>query len=650
MKADITPDKSLIKKLGLSGYKTEQALAELVDNSIDARIPGRTENIAVRLDFVWHRITVTDDGLGMNEGELAEAMVIARSTKAGRQLGRFGMGLKGACSALGRRFEIITSQEDSAAWHRIRYDEEDWLGDASKGWDNFEVEEVRPVRGEEDWHGTRVEIDLVTVPIYPNQTTRFKERFGVRYSPYIESGQVSIKVNTLECKPRAPVLADGTRWKPVHMQLASGMHIVGRLGLLKTRSVGGGGYGIHLFKNGRLIRAFEKFGFPAHPENAQLIGELNLDHVPVNFNKSRFIEESRQYAEALNAFKKSDALSKILRSSKPIRHAAVQVDSIMSYFNGQGPAQHLERHIRASESAKALAEAAGKAFSLKKPGGAQVQIRFEPAADGPLYTISIEKEVAQVGVNTNSPMFRMVGNPALLIALIASESELVSKDPDRAALLLKDRNARMDEFVREWTCGMPADAGKAVSSQPKWRYREPQLPDIHGYGLHPDLLEIHDHLRNSYEMQFQFTALSTLRPYLHNLLGKVVYTVHTTRGNGDELAGCIMEKFGGRVSAVDRPTTDTIFALFYSGPTDIVVAVREYAGIPNSTVAMPAKALVDLVIEKDVHKAPISGEEPRMVLYSMLRHGLVSLAEVRRQARRVKQSGRIEEIIEAGPA
>lgn len=37
---DITPDKSLIKKLGLVGYRTEQAVAELVDNSIDARVEG----------------------------------------------------------------------------------------------------------------------------------------------------------------------------------------------------------------------------------------------------------------------------------------------------------------------------------------------------------------------------------------------------------------------------------------------------------------------------------------------------------------------------------------------------------------------------------------------------------------------------------
>lgn len=48
---DITPDKSLIKKLGLVGYRTVQAIAELLDNSIDARIENQEEKIIVKLNF-----------------------------------------------------------------------------------------------------------------------------------------------------------------------------------------------------------------------------------------------------------------------------------------------------------------------------------------------------------------------------------------------------------------------------------------------------------------------------------------------------------------------------------------------------------------------------------------------------------------------
>ena len=647
MLADITPDKSLVKKLGLSGYRTEQALAELVDNSIDARIPGRMEHIKVRLDFEARRISVTDDGHGMDGKGLAEAMVIARSAKGKGKLGEFGMGMKGACSALGQRFEIVTSQEGSDVQYRAKYDEEEWLGDASKEWNNFEVEEMRPARDEEDWHGTRVSIGPVTVPMYSNQTARFKEKFGARYSPYLESKQVDIRINTLVCRPVAPTLAEKSDWMPVHIRLAPGEHISGRLGLLAKRSIGGE-YGIHLFKNNRLIRAFEKFGFSSHPENSRLIGMLNLDHVPVNFNKSRFIEESQSYVEALDQFSKSGALSQMLRSSKPDKRPAVSVTSVMDYFGGRGSAQYMERRIRASESDKTLDAAMGKEFTIEVPGGTPVSVRFESSPSEPLYATSVADGAVRVNVNTGNASFGLVGNPAFLVGLIASEAEMISKDPERASQLLEGRNKRIEGFVREWTKKPPlTDSSASLKHR---RFREPSVPNIDGYGLYRDLLEIHDHLRSTYPMRFQFTALSTLRPYLHNLLGKVVYTVHALKGNGNELAGCIMDEFSGRISAVDRPTLDTIIALFYSGPADTVVAVREYANVPNSTIASPAKALVDLVIEKDVYKMPIHGDEPRMVLYSMLRHGLVDLAEVRRQARRAKQSARIEEIIKAGPA
>lgn len=49
IQVDITPDKSLVQKLGFVGYRTEQAVAELLDNSIDARISDEKE----QSKFIW---------------------------------------------------------------------------------------------------------------------------------------------------------------------------------------------------------------------------------------------------------------------------------------------------------------------------------------------------------------------------------------------------------------------------------------------------------------------------------------------------------------------------------------------------------------------------------------------------------------------
>jgi len=77
------------------GYDLSAAVADLVDNSLDA------DALHVDIDLVhderggWLR--VVDDGLGMTEGDIDEAMRYGSARKYGdRDLGHFGLGLKTA--------------------------------------------------------------------------------------------------------------------------------------------------------------------------------------------------------------------------------------------------------------------------------------------------------------------------------------------------------------------------------------------------------------------------------------------------------------------------------------------------------------------------------------------------------------------------
>jgi len=180
---DLTPDKSLVKKIGLAGYRTEQAIAELIDNAIDAR---RRDGVTVRvtLDFAGKSITVDDDGEGMDLESLRDAMTIARSYKHGSaSLGMFGFGMKSACSALGRHVVIQTSKEDAPDVYGIEYDESAWLEDEARSWDNFEIDQSAKAR---PWHGTQIRIGLLNVPLYPLQAKTLLDKFGLRYSQYIK--------------------------------------------------------------------------------------------------------------------------------------------------------------------------------------------------------------------------------------------------------------------------------------------------------------------------------------------------------------------------------------------------------------------------------------------------------------------------------
>lgn len=107
----VPPDPAgTIESLGALGYTLESAIADLVDNSIDAGAG------TVDINFHWNGpasyITVADDGHGMTEEELQGAMAIAaRGPRASRQvaeLGRFGMGLKTASFSQASRLSVWT--------------------------------------------------------------------------------------------------------------------------------------------------------------------------------------------------------------------------------------------------------------------------------------------------------------------------------------------------------------------------------------------------------------------------------------------------------------------------------------------------------------------------------------------------------------
>ena len=90
----ILPDpRRMIVALRQVGYSFEQAISDLVDNSIN----GRASNVLIRFICDDHRIrscVIADDGEGMSLARMTEAMRFgsAEQTRSG-SLGKYGMGL-----------------------------------------------------------------------------------------------------------------------------------------------------------------------------------------------------------------------------------------------------------------------------------------------------------------------------------------------------------------------------------------------------------------------------------------------------------------------------------------------------------------------------------------------------------------------------
>lgn len=136
---------SMIETFRAIGYSIETAIADIIDNSITAG----AKNIWIDYDWKGSKTTLSilDDGLGMNNKQLIQAMRPGSRSpleeRSSNDLGRFGLGLKTASFSQSRKFTVFSKAKgykpvfwtwdldyvnQAQAWKLIRYipDEENW--------------------------------------------------------------------------------------------------------------------------------------------------------------------------------------------------------------------------------------------------------------------------------------------------------------------------------------------------------------------------------------------------------------------------------------------------------------------------------------------------------------------------------------------
>ena len=111
-----------IEGLRDTGYEPADALEDIVDNSIAA---NATE-VVIR---VWMTpageplVTVADNGHGMDEVALINAMTYGSAARPNpASLGKFGLGLKTASTAMCRQLTVVTRGEDGGTPHSATWD------------------------------------------------------------------------------------------------------------------------------------------------------------------------------------------------------------------------------------------------------------------------------------------------------------------------------------------------------------------------------------------------------------------------------------------------------------------------------------------------------------------------------------------------
>ncbi len=131
----------LVEILASVGHTMPSAVADLVDNAISAD--------ATKIAITFSRpdnghgrwMTIADNGNGMDEARLAEAMRIgSNSVYEGNSLGKYGYGLKGASWSQAKIFTVVTKQEGATPRH-LTWDTDDmdrWVAKSEplEGWES----------------------------------------------------------------------------------------------------------------------------------------------------------------------------------------------------------------------------------------------------------------------------------------------------------------------------------------------------------------------------------------------------------------------------------------------------------------------------------------------------------------------------------
>lgn len=188
------------------GYRIADAIADLIDNSVDA------EANSVHVRFVRsnegiHSVIIADDGKGMSSDELTEAMRFgSRSSKSGKQLGKYGIGLKSASLSQADKVTVLSRRGKAMLGRR-------WtLANVKKNWacDILYEKEVREAFAvpfgefKISRSGTIVIWEeLEHLQALPNHVDKVLARtkkellteLGIRFHRFIESNRLSISID-----------------------------------------------------------------------------------------------------------------------------------------------------------------------------------------------------------------------------------------------------------------------------------------------------------------------------------------------------------------------------------------------------------------------------------------------------------------------
>lgn len=304
------------------GYDSYSSILDILDNCIDAQASTITVEIAEHKgDLI---ITIDDDGSGMDEDTLSEALRLGSDTeREAGDLGKFGMGLVTASIGLSQRVEILTKEADGSLLFGGFDLEEIAIENKFLKWVDLATTEQSRLFTKPK--GTRVRLSK-TDRISNRNTSTFantlRARTGQVFRKFLKAGGCSITVNGRVVEAIDPLMLSHTETRLV---LDTEIEVDGKgtatLRVVYLPDLGAAGNaafgiipqssGFYIVRNNREIMDAHTFGFyKKHPDFSHFRAELSFDgsldpHFHTDVKKmsihpsQSFIDKLRQATQAL---------------------------------------------------------------------------------------------------------------------------------------------------------------------------------------------------------------------------------------------------------------------------------------------------------------------------------------------------------------
>lgn len=330
------PSPKLLEKIGATNLTLADAIAEIVANSFDA---ASDDKVLVEIDVDSEQVSVVDNGVGMSEDVLVEAVklgvdmseVVAK--KAGAK-GKFGLGMKTACASMGRWWAVYTRPVGSNSEYRVVFDLAEWerRPDSSDAW-TIDIEELE-AGGEGPLgsrpHGTAVLVRKLRTK--DPMAGAVLKKMGEAFKPHLEQGD-TIKVNGDDAEPHTYHFVPDSKI-PVQVRFgpAEEYEITGWVAI-DQQTHNDGQYGFNIYRHDQLVQTWNQDWFRGHLMTSRIIGEVHMDFIDATFFKQGLQQSDlwRMASAEMEEFMKpivraSRELSRAGNINNPVKRSSVVAD------------------------------------------------------------------------------------------------------------------------------------------------------------------------------------------------------------------------------------------------------------------------------------------------------------------------------------